>query len=184
MRNKKTKKIGGSRVRTANLLEDIKAAIPLHYTLVCTSQMHFNFFLLSICSAKDYMSAQSAPTPPRHLCVRLILAASIHPPTSLPAAALPAVVAWACRSSASAPPPAPLLRLRRPSLLPLLRRLEATGHWRPARPAPSRNLGALPGRRAIPKPRRPARSAHPEALPPPTRGTPSSTPRHPKAVHC
>jgi hypothetical protein len=44
MRNKKTKKIGGSRVRTANLLGDVKAAIPLHYTLVCTFQMHFNFF--------------------------------------------------------------------------------------------------------------------------------------------
>jgi hypothetical protein len=66
MRNKKTKKIGGSRVRTANLLEDVKAAIPLHYTLICTFQIHFNSFVLSICSAKDYMSAQSAPTCPPH----------------------------------------------------------------------------------------------------------------------
>jgi hypothetical protein len=74
----------------------------------------------------------------------LIPTASIHPPASLPAAALPAAVAWACRSSASAPPPAPLLRLWHPSLLPLLRRLEATGHRRPAQSAPSRNLSALP----------------------------------------
>jgi hypothetical protein len=48
MRNKKTKKIGGSRVRTANLLGDVKAAIPLHCTLVCTFQMHFNFLCCEI----------------------------------------------------------------------------------------------------------------------------------------
>jgi hypothetical protein len=114
----------------------------------------------------------------------LIPAASIHPPASLPTAALPAAVAGARRSSAGVPPRAPLLRLWRPSLLPLLRRLKATGHRRPAWPALSRNLGALPGRRAIPKPRRPARPTHPEALPPPARGTPSSTPGHPKALHC
>jgi hypothetical protein len=73
MRNKKPKNWGltGS---NANLLEHVKAAIPLHYTLVCTFQMHFNSFLLSICSPKDYMSAQSAPTPPRRLRVRPITA--------------------------------------------------------------------------------------------------------------
>jgi hypothetical protein len=94
----------------------------------------------------------------------LIPATSIHPPASPPAVALPAAVAWAYRSSAGAPPPAPLLRLRRPSLLPLLWRLEATGHRRPARPA------------AIPKPWCPARPArHPETSAPCPAGAPRGT---------
>jgi hypothetical protein len=158
MRNKKTKKIGGSQVQTANLLGDVKPCLGLRLGLKqnCIYRLIETHILSLLC---------------------LIPAASIHPlPRCVPPRRLPSR-----RGHAAV---APLLRLRRPSLLPLLRRLEATGHRRLARPAPSRNLGALPGRRAIPKPRRPSGPAHPEALPPPTRGTPSSTPGHPKAVHC
>jgi hypothetical protein len=115
----------------------------------------------------------------------LIPSVSIHPPASLPAATLPAAVAWACRSSAGAPPPAPLLRLRRPSLLPLLRQLEATGHRRPARPVRHPQLhccvsGARPYFHCCGSSRQPDTGAqpgrrHPETSAPCPAGAPRGT---------